>query len=217
VSQRPTPIRKQAGTLDADDAERMHRCLLEAGVCVFPADTVYGLGCDPSSAAAIERLYELKLRPAEKPSAVMFFTLASATRSLAELTEREHAVLQALLPGAVTLLLPNRARRYQPACGPDPATLGLRVPLLPPRLQALCAIGSPVMQSSANRAGEREARRLDDVPAEILQGADLTLDGGELPGVASTVIDLREYERSGAWAVVREGAVGRKQIEQILG
>jgi L-threonylcarbamoyladenylate synthase len=203
-------------TLGSLDATRLQDCLAAGGVALFPADTVYGLGCDPSSAAAIERLYELKRRPVEKPAAVMFFALEWAMQSLAELTQREHAALGALLPGALTLLLPNRARRYRAACGPDPATLGLRVPALPPGLQALAAVSSPLAQSSANLAGEPEARRLQDVPDEIRRSADLTLDGGELPGVASTVIDLRRYEQDGSWGIVREGAVARSEVERIL-
>ena len=43
------------------------------------------------------------------------------------------------------------------------------------------------------------------------------LDGGELPGVASTVLDLCDYERSGQWHIVRAGPVGAGEIERILG
>jgi L-threonylcarbamoyladenylate synthase len=204
------------GTLAAQDADRLADCLASEGVCVFPADTVYGLGCDPDSQTAVQRLYELKRRPAEKPAAVMFFAVRWATQALPELTERERTVLHALLPGALTLLLANRTGRFERACGPDPTTLGLRVPALPARLQALSAIARPVMQSSANLAGEPEARRLQDVPEEIRDGADLVLDGGELPGVASTVVDLRDYERLRRWSIVREGPVTSREVELIL-
>ncbi len=61
--------------LDRDDARRLQECLAGGGVAVFPTDTVYGLGCDPERPAAVERLYELKGRPPERPSAVMFFAL----------------------------------------------------------------------------------------------------------------------------------------------
>jgi L-threonylcarbamoyladenylate synthase len=203
-------------TLSSLDATRLQDCLATGGVALFAADTVYGLGCDPGSQTAIDRLYELKRRPAEKPAAVMFFDLRWATHALEELTERERVALQALLPGALTLLLPNRARRYQRACGPDPTTLGLRVPSLPLRLKALREVSSPVMQSSANLAGGSEARRLDEVPEEILRGVDLILDGGELPGVASTVIDLREYDHHGRFGIMREGAVHSSEVERIL-
>jgi L-threonylcarbamoyladenylate synthase len=174
------------------------------GVAVFPADTVYGLACDPSNAAAVDRLYALKGRPPEKPAAVMFFDRDAA---LDGLPPRTRALLEQLLPGGLTALLPNPAHRFPLACGPDPDTLGLRVPLLPSLAGA-----PPVLQSSANVAGGPDARRLSDVPQAIREGADLVLDGGELPGTPSTVLDLRAYEASGTWTIVRHGAVAEAEI-----
>jgi L-threonylcarbamoyladenylate synthase len=208
-----------AGPLTGADVEALRECIARAGVVVFAADTVYGLGCDPDSEPAVRRLYELKGRPASRPSAVMFFALRCALRALPELGPRERAALAALLPGPLTLLLGNRVHRYPLACGPGPGaidTLGLRVPLLPDRLAALSALGRPLMQSSANLSGGPEAHRLTDVPASIRAGADLVLDAGELPGVASTVLDLRDYERSGQWRIVRAGPVGPGEIERVL-
>ena len=75
----------------------------------------------------------------------------------------------------------------------------------------------PILQTSANRAGEPDACRLADVPAAIREGADLLIDGGELPGVASTVLDLRSYELDGAWAIRRRGAVTEEEIAARLG
>jgi L-threonylcarbamoyladenylate synthase len=197
-------------------AERLQACMADGGVAVFPTDTVYGLCCDPANEAAVRRLYELKGRPAERPAAVMFFTLERALETLPELAVAERAAMEALLPGAVTLLLPNRAARFLPACGPDPATLGLRVPLLPERLAALSAVQTPVMQSSANISGERDARRLADVPATLRSGADVVLDGGELSGTPSTVVDLRDFEARGNWRIVREGAASRHDVARAL-
>src|SRR4051794_9200720 len=98
------------------------------GVVVFPADTVYGLACDPESAAAAARLYALKGREAGQPAAVMFGTVEAARAAVPGLDPGTSAALGALLPGPVTLLVPNPARRFAPACGPDPGTLGVRVP-----------------------------------------------------------------------------------------
>ena len=75
----------------------------------------------------------------------------------------------------------------------------------------------PVLQSSANPAGGADARRLDDIPARIREQADLTIDGGELPGTPSTVIDLRRYEDEGAWTVLRSGAVAPERVATLLG
>jgi L-threonylcarbamoyladenylate synthase len=189
------------------DAAAFSRALAAGGVVVFPADTVYGLACDPEDAAAVARLYALKGRPPDKPAAVMFFDREAAFAALPELGPRTRALLERLLPGGVTALLPNPRGRFPLACGPDPATLGLRVPDVP----ALRAVARPVLQSSANVAGGPDARRLDEVPEAIRAAADLVLDGGELGGTPSTVIDLRGYEH-GAWHIVRHGAVPEAEI-----
>jgi L-threonylcarbamoyladenylate synthase len=190
------------------EAESFEACIAAGGVAVFPADTVYGLACDPEAGAAVARLYALKGRPPTQPSAVMFFDVALALRALPGLGARTRVLLERLLPGGVTLLLPNRGGRYPLACGADPHTLGLRVPAT----SVLAGVTVPVLQSSANLSGGPDARRLEDVPAAIREGADLLVDAGELPGTPSTVIDLRRFEATGEWAVVRAGAVERAAV-----
>jgi L-threonylcarbamoyladenylate synthase len=190
------------------DAQLFERCMAVGGVAVFPADTVYGLACDPQSREAVDRLYTLKRRRPDKPAAVMFFDVELALTALPELGARTREALRALLPGGVTLLLPNPAGRF-PLSGGG-AVLGLRVPDGPLR-----GVRWPVLQSSANRSGGVDPKRLEDVPEFIRDSADLVLDAGELPGTPSTVIDLRDFER-GRWSIVREGAVARDAIEAAL-
>jgi L-threonylcarbamoyladenylate synthase len=199
------------------DAETFSRCIAVGGVAVFPADTVYGLACEPDNREAVTQLYFLKRRRPDKPAAVMFFDLELALAALPELGPRTRAALEALLPGAVTLLLPNPNRRFPLACGPDPETLGLRVPEWPEPLQALGAVRWPVLQSSANDAGGADARVLADVPERIRRAADLVLDGGPLPGTPSTVVDLRGWERDGRFSIVRHGAVAEDDVARRLG
>jgi L-threonylcarbamoyladenylate synthase len=203
--------------LTAADAETFSRCISVGGVAVFPADTVYGLACEPDMEDAVARLYALKGRRPDKPAAVMFFQADLALAALPELGPRTRAAIAGLLPGGLTLLLPNPAYRYPLACGPDPGTLGLRVPALPPALAALGQVAWPVLQSSANHAGAADARRLADVPEDVRRDADLVLDGGELPGTPSTVVDLRAFETTGAWHVVREGAVATDDLRAAMG
>jgi L-threonylcarbamoyladenylate synthase len=189
------------------DAEVLARCIAVGGVAVLPTDTVYGLACEPDSKEAVQRLYMLKRRAPDKPAAVMFFALDLALAALPELGPRTAGALRALLPGAVTLLLPNPAGRFPLACGADTGVLGLRVPAWPPALAALGDVRWPVLQTSANAAGAPDARRLADVPEYMRAHTDLVLDGGELPGTPSTVVDLRAYEGDGRWSVGREGAI----------
>jgi len=190
-----------------DDAEIFNRCIAVGGVALFPADTVYGLATEPDSKEGVRRLYALKARPADRAAAVMFFDLDLALAALPELGERTRGALERVLPGALTLLLPNPARRYPLACGPNPERLGLRVPALTGALTPLAGVRWPVLQSSANRSGGADARRLAEVDSSIRAGVDLQIDGGELPGTPSTVVDLTAYERGGPPVVVREGAV----------
>ena len=202
--------------LSAADTRTFERCIAVGGIAVFPADTVYGLACEPDSKEAVQRLYMLKRRRPDKPAAVMFFALDLALAALPELGPRTVGALRALLPGAVTLLLPNPAGRFPLACGADAGVLGLRVPAWPPALAALAGVRWPVLQTSANAAGAPDARRLADVPEYMRMHTDLVLDGGELPGTPSTVVDLRAYEADEEWSAVREGAMSVTEISARL-
>jgi L-threonylcarbamoyladenylate synthase len=199
-----------------EDVETFARCISVGGVAIFPADTVYGLATEPDSREGVERLYRVKGRRPDRPAAVMFFQLEAALAALPELGERTREAIEELLPGPLTLVLPNPARRYRLACGPSPERLGLRVPRLDGELAPLAAMGWPVLQSSANRSGEPDARSVADIDERIRASVDLVLDAGELPGTPSSVVDLTAYEADGAWAVLREGAVPSAELEARL-
>lgn len=204
------------------DAAAFEACIAGGGVAVFPADTVYGLACDPESPQAVARLYELKGRPPDKPAAVMWFDRERALAALPELGERTRAAFERLTPGPVTLLVPNARGRFPLAGGSagegsGAPALGVRVPRLTGALAPLAAVRLAVLQSSANHAGGPDAKRIADVPETIRQQADLVLDAGPLPGTPSTVIDLRDYERGGAYAIVRHGALDERAVARTLG
>lgn len=204
-----------SAALTAADAAAFADCIEGGGVAVFPADTVYGLACDPENADAVRRLYELKGRPPDKPAAVMWFDRDAALAALPELPPRTRAAVAALTPGPVTLLVPNPRGRFPLAAGPagEGGALGLRIPIVPP----LRTVPLVVLQSSANHAGGPDAKALSEVPQDIRENADLVLDAGSLPGTPSTVIDLQRYEGSGEWTVVRAGALAAEAVARALG
>jgi L-threonylcarbamoyladenylate synthase len=197
-----------AATVRGPHSGRFERAISDGGVVLFPSDTVYGLACDPSDRHAIDRLYALKGRPPAKAAAVMFFDLQAALDALPEVGPRTRLLLKTLLPGPLTVLLPNPQRRFGLACGDDPQTLGLRVPSVP----ALAGVHVPVMQSSANPSGGADPAEIAEVDPLIRAGADLVVDCGRLPGQASTVLDLRGYEADGSWTVARSGPVSEAVI-----
>jgi L-threonylcarbamoyladenylate synthase len=184
--------------IGAAELAAFERCIGDGGIAVFPTDTLYGIGCRPDDDAAVARLYDLKGRPKEKPSAVMFFSMDAAEPAFAELGPRTRAALEELLPGPVLAVLPGNK--------------GIRIP----RLEGFESLRVAVLQTSANLAGGPEPRTLADVPEALRSGADLVVDGGALPGTASTVVDLTRYETDGTWEVLREGAVSSSELSRVL-
>ncbi len=159
-------------------------CIRSGGIVLFPADTVYGLAVDPENQDAIDRMNALKGRPREKKSALMYF----AIDDVPDLP----AAARRLLPGPVTVVLADGR--------------GIRVPD-GPRMATV-----PVLQTSANPSGGADPRRLEDVDPRIRAGVDLEIDGGDLPGTPSTVVDLSGPEPR----ILREGAVSAARIRELL-
>ena len=189
----------------------LERCVLGGGVAVFPADGLYGLACDPANAAAIERIHRIKGRDEGKPAAVMFFSPLAMRELVAALGPRTRDALGAMLPGPVTLVVANPERLYPLACRADPERLGIRL-IEGPLAGAACAI----FQTSANRSGEQAPSRFADVDPKVVAAVDLALDGGQLTGMPSTVVDLTSIENGGAWSILREGALARERVAELL-
>ena len=188
---------------EADVARKaLERTIAGGGVAVFPADGLYGLACDPLNSGAIAKIHRLKGRDDGKPSAVMYFSPLAIRELVSQLGPRTKAAVSALMPGPVTLVVANPQRRYPLACRQDPEQLGIRL-IGGPLAGTMC----PVFQTSANLSGEPAPARFEDVPEAIRDGADLAIDGGELPGLPSTVVDITAIEEDGGWRILRDGAL----------
>lgn len=203
-------------SLERDGSDRaraeLERCVQAGGVALFPADGLYGLACDPLNEAAIRRIYALKGRDDGKPAAVMYFSPGMLRELVGEMSEPVRRAVSALLPGPVTLVIPNPSGRYPNACRADRSRLGIRL-IDGPLNGAFC----PVFQTSANRSGEPAPASYDQVVAEIRDSVDLAIDGGALTGEPSTVIDLSEYDGRTGWHILRHGAVSEAEIAAALG
>ena len=183
------------------------RCIAVGGVAVFPADTVYGLACDPDNRVAVERLYALKRRPLDKPSAVMFFSLGAGAGGAARARRRARAAaLERLLPGRGDAAAAEPGAAVPAGLRRRSRTLGLRVRCVPDAAPA--SAGRCCSRARTSPAGRTPAG-WTTCPRRSAPRADLVIDGGELPGTPSTVVDLRGYEATGAWRIVRAGGGGR--------
>lgn len=170
---------------------------------VLPFDTVYGLAADPYYSDHTRRLYRLKGRPELQPTALVAKDVDYLLECVPELRGRAATHVRLLLPGPFTLVLPNPAQRFRWLTGTNPDAIGVRVPeLTGPGAEVLNRVGA-VAATSANLPGQPDPRTLAAVPDTIRAGAGALVDGGELPGSPSTVIDLTGAEPR----ILREGAV----------
>jgi L-threonylcarbamoyladenylate synthase len=173
---------------------------------LLPADGVYGLCALARSEPAVRALYELKGRGSGRPTQVI---AASVEVLVGAVPELPRALLDALLPGAYTLVLPNPAHRFPWVNGERQETIGVRVALVPPPAQAVLDAVGIVAATSANEPGDPPAATLAAVPERIRAGCGAELDSGGLPGTPSTVVDYTGEEPR----ILREGA---GPIEQAL-
>jgi L-threonylcarbamoyladenylate synthase len=178
---------------------------------VLPTDTVYGLCASAYREDPVRRLYRLKGRADEQPTALLVADFDLMLECVPELRGRSATIARALLPGPYTLVLPNPGRRFRWLTGPRPDAIGVRVPALSgPGRAVLDQVGA-VAATSANLPGGRDPVSVEDVPEELRAGAPV-VDGGTLPGVPSTVIDLTSSEPR----VIREGAgAAEEALERI--
>jgi L-threonylcarbamoyladenylate synthase len=185
---------------EVDDAVAAIR---SGALAIVPTDTVYGLATTPHDEAAVGRLYAAKGRGAQQPTALVASGLPQLLELLPELDGKPAAIARALLPGPYTLIVPNPAERFAWLGGTRPEAIGVRVPVVRGAGAEVLARVGALVATSANLPGGPDPRTLADVPNELRAAAAALVDGGELPGSPSTVIDVTGEEP----VVLREGAV----------
>jgi L-threonylcarbamoyladenylate synthase len=185
---------------EIDDAVAAIR---EGRLAIVPTDTVYGLATTPHLQASVDALYRAKGREMRQPTALVAADLERLHELLPELPARAKAIARALLPGPYTLIVPNPAERFPWLAGTRPDAVGVRVPALDGAGRELLDRVGALVATSANLPGGPDPRTLAEVPGELRAAVAAVVDGGQLPGTPSTVLDVTGVETR----VLREGAV----------
>jgi L-threonylcarbamoyladenylate synthase len=179
------------------------------GVVAIPTDTVYGLACDPANAAAIDRIYAIKRRPADLELTVLAATIADIEADV-ELNPDARTLAGEFWPGALSIVC--RLRRHRWGIPRTGDTLSVRVPDHPVALELLRRTG-PLATTSANRHGEAPAATAEKVAAALDGEIDAIVDGGRCGGLASTIIDCTTTIPR----VLREGPIPAAVLRSLLG
>ncbi len=195
------------------DIERAAAVIAAGGLVAFPTETVYGLGADASSDAAVAKIFAAKGRPTGHPLIVHLASAGQIDDWAIDIPDVARMLVAVAWPGPLTIILPRSARVAAGTTG-GASTVGLRVPAHPIAQALLARFGGGIAAPSANRFGAVSPTTADHVAHDLGDRVDYLLDGGPCSvGVESTIIDL-----SGGRAVLlRPGGMPREAIEAVTG
>ncbi|HME91069.1 MAG TPA: L-threonylcarbamoyladenylate synthase, partial [Myxococcaceae bacterium] len=189
------------------------RVLRRGGLVAVPTETVYGLGADAESEAAILRVFAVKRRPTSHPLIVHLGAASWLPLWARKVPPAARKLAEAFWPGPLTLVLPRSGRVLDAITGGQD-TVALRVPAHPLMRQLLAAFGRGIAAPSANRFGKVSPTTAEHVRSELGEEVDFVLDGGPCTiGIESTIVDLS----GGSATVLRPGGVPQEELERVLG
>ncbi|PWC07324.1 L-threonylcarbamoyladenylate synthase [Mycetocola zhujimingii] len=196
---------------------RLARTALRRGeLVVIPTDTVYGIAADAFSPRAVQRLLDAKGRTRQSPPPVLVPGVQTLEALAAVIPDAVRKLVDAFWPGGLTIVLPA-----QPSLawdlGDTDGTVAVRMPDNRIALELLTETG-PLAVSSANLTGQPAATTATAAEAMLGDTVEVYLDGGESSSVASTIVDAtRLIAPGGRLSILREGAVSREQIRDVIG
>ena len=189
--------------------------LLRAGETVaFPTDTVFGLGANAQNDTAVQKIYEAKGRPSDKPLILLIHDKAQLQQFVDEVSDVAVKLIETFWPGPLTLVLPLKQNTVSETVTRGMTTIGVRMPNHPVALKLLQLTDVPIAAPSANLSGNPSPATAEEVVAD-LDGRIAAIVSGSVCsiGQASTIIDVS----STTPVILRQGLISAAQLEQILG
>ena len=188
---------------DRSEIDKAISILKNGGVIAFPTDTVYGIGANALDEKAVERIYQIKERPRNKPIAVLVSSIDEVTEITTDVPPIFYKFASRHWPGALTIILRSN-ERLPSIIGAGRPTVGVRMPDNEIALSLIRELGNPIAATSANPSGGVSATSAEQVRELLKDRVDFIIDGGHTEiGVASTVVDLSVSPPS----VLRQGTV----------
>lgn len=172
--------------------ERAAQVLRRGGLVGFPTETVYGLAADAMNPDAVQRVYEVKGRPANKPLSVQVATYEDIAKLVSDVPDVARKLMEEFFPGALTIVM-RASRHLSEIVTARSGKVGVRMPDHRVALALVKAFGGPIVAPSANPSDLRPPTTAEEVMRYFDGSIDLVLDAGPTSvKVASTVIDVTE-------------------------
>jgi len=187
--------------------------LRAGGIVAYPTDTVYGLGASANLPWAIETIYEVKERPLNMPLPLLLSDVSQITGVAESVPEIAWSLINAFLPGALTLVL-QKSSSVSDIISGGGTTVAVRIPAHSVPVALVEGLGAPIVGTSANLSGKPSPLTAGEVHSQLGSKVDFIIDGGRCPGgKESTVVDVTGETP----AVLREGAITLKEIRRVCG
>jgi L-threonylcarbamoyladenylate synthase len=196
-----------------DQILEAYRIVQNGGVIMFPTQHLYGLGAAALNIKAVDRVFEIKQRPPNKPLLVLIHEQKDLTKLVEKIPSTAIRIMECFWPGALTIVF--EAKKVLPKnLTAGMGRIGVRMPQHPVALALAKVLKSPITATSANITGNSGCSRVSDVDPLIADKLDLILDAGPLKGgIGSTVVDVtHDFPK-----ILREGAIPAKDIFAVLG
>jgi len=196
-----------------DQILEAYRIVQNGGVIMFPTQHLYGLGAAALNIKAVDRVFEIKQRPHNKPLLVLIYEQKNLTKLVEKIPSTAIRIMECFWPGALTIVF--EAKKALPKnLTAGTGKIGVRMPRHPVALALARALKSPITATSANITGNSGCSRVSEVDPLIAGKLDLILDAGPLKGgIGSTVVDVtHDFPK-----ILREGAIPAKDIFAVLG
>ncbi len=188
------------------------RIIRNGGVVVFPTRSLYGLGADAFNANAVNRIFDIKQRPSNKPILVLIKDKDELDRLAALVPPAATAIMKRFWPGMVSIVFQAK-EGLSAKLTAGTKKIGIRLPGHNIAYKLVKAADGPITGTSANLSGSAGCFQVNDLDEKIVGSVDLILDAGPLKGGAgSTVVDVTG-ETS---LILRQGELSQKDIFNVI-
>lgn len=188
------------------------KILTQQGVVIFPAQCLYGVAANALDTAAVEKVFQIKQRPANNPILVLVRDKKALAQLVKTIPAQAIALMDAFWPGSITLVF-EAGDSISPRLTASTGKIGIRLPGHPVAKALVNSVDFPITGTSANLSGQPGCNRVKDLDSTIVRDADLILDSGQvMGGIGSTIVDVTQTPIK----IIRQGAVTADAVHKIL-